>query len=208
MITNAMLEETIENLKKNNFAVHVAETKEEGAQIVCSLIEDGATIGVGGSVTIEQLDILDGLDAKGHLIFNHNKAGLTPQQVLDFRRRELTSDVFLSSTNALTARGELVNVDGIGNRVAALTFGPKRVIIAAGTNKIVEDVRAAFERIQTIAAPLNNKRLKKDDMPCVKAGHCVHCHLPGRICNIATITKKRPPLTDIQIVLIKEELGY
>lgn len=207
MITAEQLTNTIENLKKNNFAVHLCENKEEGAKTVLSLIEDGATIGVGGSVTIDQLEILDGLETNGHLIFNHNKPGLTPQQVLDFRRRELTSDVFLCSTNALTEKGELVNIDGIGNRVAALTFGPKRVIIAAGINKIVADVHAGLERIGNIAAPLNNKRLKKD-MPCTKVGHCVNCQLPGRICNVTTITKKRPPLTDIHIVLIKEELGF
>ena len=201
------IETVVENLKKNNFAVHVAENKEEGAQIVRSLIEKGATIGVGGSVTIDQLDILDGLEAEGHLIFNHNKAGLTPQQVLDFRRRELTCDVFLTSTNALTEKGELVNIDGVGNRVAALTFGPKRVVVATGINKIVADVHAGIARIGSVAAPLNNKRLKKD-MPCTKVGHCVDCQLPGRICNVTTITKKRPPLTDIHIVLIKEELGY
>lgn len=201
------LEIVVKNLKKNNFAVHVAENKEEGAQIVRSLIEKGATIGVGGSVTIDQLDILDGLEAEGHLIFNHNKAGLTPQQVLDFRRRELTCDVFLTSTNALTEKGELVNIDGVGNRVAALTFGPKRVVVATGINKIVADVHAGIARIGSVAAPLNNKRLKKD-MPCTKVGHCVDCQLPGRICNVTTITKKRPPLTDIHIVLIKEELGY
>ena len=201
------LEIVVENLKKNNFAVHVAENKEEGAQIVRSLIEKGATIGVGGSVTIDQLDILDGLEAEGHLIFNHNKAGLTPQQVLDFRRRELTCDVFLTSTNALTEKGELVNIDGVGNRVAALTFGPKRVVVATGINKIVADVHAGIARIGSVAAPLNNKRLKKD-MPCTKVGQCVDCQLPGRICNVTTITKKRPPLTDIHIVLIKEELGY
>ena len=201
------LEIVVENLKKNNFAVHVAENKEEGAQIVRSLIEKGATIGVGGSVTIDQLDILDGLEAEGHLIFNHNKAGLTPQQVLDFRRRELTCDVFLTSTNALTEKGELVNIDGVGNRVAALTFGPKRVVVATGINKIVADVHAGIARIGSVAAPLNNKRLKKD-MPCTKVGHCVDCQLPGRICNVTTITKKRPPLTDIHIVLIKEALGY
>lgn len=201
------VETVVENLKKNNFAVHVAETKEEGAQIVRSLIEKGATIGVGGSVTIDQLEILDGLEADGHLIFNHNKAGLSPQQVLDFRRRELTADVFLMSTNALTEKGELVNIDGVGNRVAALAFGPKRVIVVAGTNKIVADVHAGIARIGSVAAPLNNKRLKKD-MPCTKVGHCVDCQLPGRICNITTITKKRPPFTDIQIVLVKEELGY
>ena len=201
------LDTVVENLKKNNFAVHVAENKEEGAQIVRSLIEKGATIGVGGSVTIDQLDILDALEAEGHLIFNHNKAGLTPQQTLDFRRRELTADVFLMSTNALTEKGELVNIDGVGNRVAALAFGPKRVIVVTGTNKIVSDVHAGIARIGSVAAPLNNKRLKKD-MPCIKAGHCVDCQLPGRICNITTITKKRPPFTDIQIVLVKEELGY
>lgn len=213
MTTNAMIEKTVDNLNKNNFTVYVAETKEEGAQIVCSLIEDGATIGVGGSVTINQLDILDDLDAKGHLIFNHNKPGISPQQLLDFRRRQLLCDVFLTSTNALTETGELVNIDGFGNRVAALSFGPKRVIVAAGINKIVPDVQAGIERAKNIAAPMNAKRLYEigrlsTATPCVKTGRCADCHSPGRICTITTVTNRRPFLTDIHIVLIKEELGY
>ena len=213
MITKELLEKTISNLKKNNFAVHTADTKEEGAQIVCSLIEDGATIGVGGSVTIDQLDILDGLDAKGHLIFNHNKPGISPQQLLDFRRRQLLCDVFLTSTNALTETGELVNIDGFVNRVAALSFGPKRVIVAAGINKIVPDVEAGIARVKNIAAPMNAKRLSeigrlKKAPPCVKTGRCVDCRGPERICTITTVTNRRPFLTDIHIVLINEELGY
>ncbi|MBQ6712914.1 MAG: lactate utilization protein [Selenomonadales bacterium] len=213
MMTDMILENTISNLKKNNFSVYVAETKEEGAQIVCSLIDEGATIGVGGSVTIKELDILDELDAKGHLIFDHNKPGISPQQLLDFRRRQLLCDVFLTSTNALTETGELVNIDGFGNRVAALSFGPKRVIVAAGINKLVPDVEAGIERVKNIAAPMNAKRLfevgrLKKAPPCVKTGHCIDCRGPERICTITNVTNRRPFLTDIHIVIIKEELGY
>ena len=213
MTTNAMIEKTVDNLKKNNFTVYVAETKEEAAQIICSLIKNGATIGVGGSVTIKELDILDELDAKGHLIFDHNKPGISPQQLLDFRRRQLLCDVFLTSTNALSETGELVNIDGFGNRVAALSFGPKRVIVAAGINKLVPDVQAGIERVKNIAAPMNAKRLfevgrLKKAPPCVKTGHCVDCRGPERICTITTVTNRRPFLTDIHIVIIKEELGY
>ncbi len=213
MITDVVIEKTVDNLKKNNFTVYVAETKEEGAQIVCSLIEKDATIGVGGSATIDQLNILDDLDAKGHLIFNHNKPGISLQQLLDFRRRQLLCDVFLTSTNALTETGELVNIDGFGNRVAALSFGPKRVVVAAGINKIVPDVESGIKRVKNIAAPMNAKRLfevgrLKKAPPCVKTGHCVDCRGPERICTITTVTNRRPFLTDIHIVLIKEELGF
>ena len=213
MVTETMIQNTVSNLQKNNFSVYVAETKEEGAQIVCSLIDDGATIGVGGSATIDQLDILDGLDAKGHLIFNHNKPGISPQQLLDFRRRQLLCDVFLTSTNALSETGELINIDGFGNRVAALSFGPKRVIVAAGINKITPVVESGIARVKNIAAPMNAKRLfdigrLKKAPPCVKTGHCVDCRGPERICTITTVTNRRPFLTDIHIVLVKEELGF
>ena len=123
------------------------------------------------------------------------------------RRAELTCDVFICGTNALTLDGKLVNVDGVGNRVAAMTFGPKQVIIVAGVNKIVRNVDEAERRIELLAAPLNNKRLNRPN-PCTVAGICVDCQGPTRICNVTTILRKRPPATPMQILIVGEELGF
>lgn len=200
-------EKTIANLIKNNFSANYFPSKGEAIEHIFSLISDNATIGVGGSWTVEQLNILTILEEQGHTLFNHNTPGLQPDQILSLRRQQLTSDVFITSTNAITQDGQLVNTDGVGNRVAAMIFGPKRVIVVAGVNKIVENAEQADMRIKTTAAPLNNKRLSKPN-PCTKVGKCMNCQLPTRICNVTTVISKRPALSDIHIIIIGEELGF
>ncbi|MDF2502444.1 MAG: hypothetical protein K0Q77_3158 [Anaerosporomusa subterranea] len=196
-----------EALTKNNFSSSYVKTKQEAAEKVLSLIPAGATIGVGGSWTITELGILEELAKRGHTIYNHNIPGLPADEVMLCRRAELTCDVFLCSANALTLDGKLVNVDGVGNRVAAMMFGPKQVIVVAGVNKIVRNVDEAERRIEMLAAPINNKRLNRPN-PCTVAGMCVDCQGPTRICNITTIIRKRPPATPMEIILVGEELGF
>lgn len=205
--TTADLENVINHLTKNNFNASLWATKQAAIDHILTLIPESSTIGVGGSRTIQQLGILETLKNQGHQILDHNKPGITPEQSLQIRHNEQTTDVYLTSTNALTKDGRLVNTDGAGNRVAAMIFGPKKVIIVTGTNKIVENLEKAEERIQTIAAPLNNKRLDRPN-PCVKTGKCMNCQLPTRICNVTTIISKRPLLTDIHIIIVNEELGF
>lgn len=205
--TEADLEDVIHNLTKNNFNASLWATKQEAIDHILTLIPENAAIGVGGSWTVQQLGILEALENQGHQILDHNKPGTAPEQSMQIRHSQLGADVFLTSTNALTKEGQLVNTDGVGNRVAAMIFGPKRVIVVAGINKIVENLAKAEERIQTIAAPLNNKRLNRPN-PCVNTGKCMNCQLPTRICNVTTILSKRPSLTDIHVIIIKEELGF
>jgi hypothetical protein len=119
----------------------------------------------------------------------------------------MTSDLFLGSVNAVTMNGELVNIDGAGNRVNATVFGPGKVILVAGYNKIVEDVQEAVKRVRNVAAPMNAKRLDVD-VPCAKLGKCVDCSSPNRICRVVVIHERRPLLTDMLIILVGEELGY
>lgn len=119
----------------------------------------------------------------------------------------MASDLFLSSANAVTLNGELVNIDGIGNRVNSTTFGPGKVILVAGYNKIVEDVQEGIKRIKNVAAPLNARRLNID-VPCAKVGKCVDCNSPNRICRVLVILERKPSLTDIFVILVGEELGY
>ncbi|MDR3563928.1 MAG: lactate utilization protein [Negativicutes bacterium] len=197
----------VEALAKNNFRATYCQTGQEAVTQVLNMIPNAATIGVGGSWTINELGVLDTLAVQGHTIFNHNKPGLSDEEKLTIRRAQLTCDVFLTSTNAVTMDGRLVNTDGIGNRVAAMIFGPKKVILIAGINKIVRDVAEAEKRIKSVAAPINNKRMNYPN-PCIKTGECMDCQSPTRICNATTILNKRPRLSDIHIFIVGEELGF
>ena len=132
---------------------------------------------------------------------------MSKEEVLEALRGEINSDVFLTSSNAVTMDGKLVNKDMIGNRVAAMIFGPKRVFVVVGVNKIVENVKEALERIERVAAPLNAKRLGVKT-PCVETGYCTDCDSPDRICRVTTIIERRPSRTDLTVVLVNENLGY
>lgn len=197
----------VEALQKNNFIASYVNTKQEALDKLAALIPQDATVGIGGSWTIKEVGIDTLLEERGNTVFNHNKPGLDKEETLALRRKELTCDVFLTSTNALTLKGELVNVDGTGNRVAAMVFGPKKVIILTGVNKIVTSLDAAMDRIELVAAPINNKRLNMPN-PCTKTGECMDCQGPSRICNVTTIMHKKPPATDIEVIIIGEQLGF
>ena len=200
-------QKVVEALKKNKFDAVYFPDKEGGAKYILNFIKEGATVGIGGSVTINELNILDKMQEMGAVVLNHNVAGITAEEKLEIRRKQMVSDVFLCSSNAITLDGQLVNMDGAGNRVAAMTFGPKKVLIVAGVNKITKDVHSAIERIQLTASPLNNKRLDYKN-PCATTGVCSDCKGDTRICNILTVMKRKPMATDVTVVLIGEVLGY
>ena len=200
-------ERTVEALKKNNFDAVYFTDKKDAVEHILSFMESGAKIGVGGSATVKSLGILEKAKEKGAHILDHNVTGLSAEEKMDIRRQQLLSDVFICSTNALTLTGELVNIDGVGNRVAAMTFGPKKVIIVAGVNKICQDAHAGYERIKMIAAPINCKRLSLSN-PCATVGTCMNCQTKSRSCNIYSTIKKKPASTDITVVVIGENLGF
>lgn len=198
---------TVAALVKNDFQATYCVTRQEAAEQILALIPIEETIGVGGSWTVGELGLLEKLDARGNTMFNHGLPGLTAEEKMEMRRKQLTCDVFLTGTNAVTIDGRLVNTDGVGNRAAAMIFGPKKVIIVVGINKIVKDVAEAEKRIKLYAAPINNKRLNTAN-PCVRTGECMDCQGPTRICNVTTILNKRPILTDIHIFVVGEDLGF
>lgn len=197
----------IEKLEAHEFKAIYVQTKEEAVQEIWKHISPKQRIGVGGSVTIRELGILEQLEAKGNTLYDHWNPGLSREDNLAIRKSQMTSDIFLGSVNAITMNGELVNIDGIGNRVNSTNFGPGKVILVAGYNKIVEDVQEAIERIKNVAAPLNARRLNID-VPCAKLGKCVDCNSPNRICRIVVIHERKPSWTDILIMLVGEELGF
>lgn len=199
---------TVEALKKNQFDAVYFPSKEEAIEHVLGYITSGAQVGFGGSMTISQdLDLVEKAKAKGAELLVHGDPQLTLEERMEVMRKQQVCDVFLASTNAVTLDGCLVNMDGVGNRVSALTFGPKKVVIVVGTNKICQDVDSAVERLQTIAAPKNNKRLNTNN-PCTVTGACADCKGSGRICRILSVLNRKPTLTDITVVVVGEELGY
>lgn len=197
-------------LEANNFSVFLAKNRENARQIVSEEIIPGTgaeSISWGGSMTFIRTGLYHILkeDKRMKVIDTFDKS-ISAEEMLERRRASLTADLFITGTNALTRDGQLVNLDMIGNRVAALTFGPKSVIVLAGRNKIVPDIDAAMFRIKEYAAPTNVMRLEKKT-PCLKTAQCQDCKSPDRICNTWTITEKSFPKGRIRVVLINEDLG-
>jgi hypothetical protein len=194
-------------LQKRGFRAVYAETRAEAREILLNEIPRDASIGVAGSVTLRELDILDALRERGQKILDHWTIPAGPEN-FEVRRAQQTCDLFLSSTNALTTEGQIVNIDGAGNRVNALAFGPRRAVIVAGINKVVSDLEAALRRIKEVAVPLNCRRMNAAP-PCVAAGKCVDCRVPQRICRITSIIEWKPPFfSDYLVVIVGENLGY
>lgn len=197
----------VKALQKNGFDAMYVEDRKKARREMLKLIPKATSIGVGGSMTIREIGVLDDLVRRGHIIYDHWKPGLSQDEVLEIRRAHLTCDVFLASCNAITLEGELTSTDGIGNRVSAMTFGPKKVIIAAGANKIVRDLQAGLRRVKEVAAP---HTLKESGLPipCVQTGVCIDCDSPLRMCRATVILERKPFQTDITVLIIGEELGF
>jgi hypothetical protein len=198
---------TTEKLQAHDFKAIYVKNKKEAVEEILKHLSPKQRVGVGGSITIRNLGIMEQLEAQGHTVYDHWKPGLSKEKVLETRRAQMTSDLFLGSVNAITLNGELVNIDGVGNRVNSTIFGPGKVILVAGYNKIVEDVHEGIKRIKDVAAPINARRLNID-VPCAKLGKCVDCNSPNRICRVVVIHERRPSLTDMLIILVGEELGF
>ncbi|MFQ6076048.1 MAG: lactate utilization protein [Candidatus Bathyarchaeia archaeon] len=201
------IERTLKSLKENGFDTIYASTRTDAAKEILGLIPTDALVGVGGSITVRELGLVDALSRRGNRLAQHWQRGLSPEESMAIRRQQLTSDVFLTSSNVITESGQLVNVDATGNRVAAMVFGPKKVIVVAGVNKIVKDPDGAIERINSVVAPMNARRLNRKT-PCAVTGVCTDCESPDRICSVTTIISKKPLRTDVTVVLVGEELGY
>lgn len=200
-------EQTRESLHKNDFEAFVVENRAEAADQVLELIEPEATVGVPGSVTIRELGLLEALEDRGNQVVHHWLAGISDEERRELRIQQLNSDVLLTGTNALTLHGQLVNIDGTGNRVASMVFGPRKVIVVAGANKLCDDLDGAVQRVKRVAAPINALRLGLDT-PCARTGYCVDCTAAQTICAITVIIDKRPSQTEFAVVLVPEELGY
>jgi len=193
-------------LEANGFKVMIAQNKEVAKELVLSLIPEGSTVGVGGSTTIRELNIIEELERRGFKVIHH-WVKVSPEESLEIRRKALTSDVYLSSSNAVTLDGKLINIDASGNRVAAMMFGPKRVIIVVGRNKLTRNLEEGLLRARNIAGVANSIRLNYKT-PCTTLGYCVECKVAEKPCNVVVIMERKPLNTDVYVVLVNEDLGF
>jgi hypothetical protein len=200
---NKQIETVINALKLNNFdPVLYVERAQEAIPIILDMIPANASIEMAGSVSVSQLGILDMLRKRGHKGLDFPKPG-DPAFEEGLRTRK---DILLVSSNAVTLDGKLVNTDGFGNRVTAMAFGVKKVILLIGANKIVRDVDEALDRVQNTISPYHAKYIGLNT-PCALTEACSDCDSPQRICNITTIITKKPPSVEFAIVLTGEDLG-
>ena len=207
---NIKLNNLKENLEKNNFEVFLASSLQEVRSIVMETLLPRikpASISWGGSMTFVASGLYEDLkESKSMKVLDTFDKDIPADESLERRRQSLLVDLYITGTNAITESGMLVNLDMIGNRIAALTFGPKEVILIIGRNKIVPDLEEAMDRVKDIAAPANAMRLDKKT-PCVETASCHECKSPDRICNTWTITQKSFPKGRVKIILLNEDAG-
>ena len=215
---NEKVQKTLSALKSNKMDAYYCETGEEAKKLALSLIPKGSTVAIGGSFTVASLGILDELRS-GDYNFIDRHAAKTPAELKEVFRKSFSADAYFCSSNAITVNGELYNVDGTGNRVACMLYGPDSVIIIAGVNKIVDTIEDAALRVKAIAGPLNCKRLNKNTY-CLKTGKCVAlatgkeneitaaCKSPDRICRDYVIMAEQAFEGRVKVILVGEELGF
>lgn len=201
------MERTAKALEKNRMEAYLVGSKEEVLPLIRSLLHPQDVVAVGGSATLDECGVLELLRCGDYQFLDRYAPGLSADEIGEIYRKSFFADAYLCSSNAVTENGELYNVDGNANRVAAMTFGPKQVILVVGVNKIVPDLAAAERRVQEIAAPANCKRLSCKT-PCAATGKCADCAGDGRICCTAVIHRQQRVPGRIKVILVGEELGF
>lgn len=197
----------LESLEKHGFGARFFAGKEEAAEHVMEIAADCQSVGIAGTHTVRALGIVPRLEDAGKTLYDHWKLEIGTPEELECRKNQMRADLFLSSANAVTMTGEIVNRDGCGNRTNSMTFGPGKVVIVVGVNKVVTDLDAAITRVEEVAGPIRAMSLQRKT-PCTKTGYCMDCDSPERICRVTSIIHRKPIFTDITVVIVDEELGY
>lgn len=198
----------LESLKKNEMEAVYFPTAAEATEEVLRRIPPRARVGVGGSVTLRQMGIIGALEKRGDEVYDHWKEGLSKEGRQEVGKKQQRAEFFLTSTNALTLDGKLINVDASGNRITSMIFGPERVMVITGINKIVKNLKEGLARVKKVAAPMNCRR-RRDPTPCAQDLICHNCKTPARICRVTTIIERRPwGIKEFTVLLVGEELGY
>jgi len=212
MGSGKQIEKTVEELRRNRFDAMLVGTIEEAVKKILAIVPVQATVGVANSVTIRQLGIVKKLQERGNTVLDpvapsYGLAEFKEELIMPtLLKATLGSDVFISGTNAVTEDGKLGNIDGLGNRVAGIVFGARTSIVVVGRNKIVKNIDEALQRIKDTITPTMTRR-RNLPLPCAKAGKCVDCSVPERACNVTVIVEKKPPLTDLKIIVVDDDLG-
>ena len=214
----ARIEKTMQNLRRNRMEAYYCENSADARELVKTLVKKGDVISNGGSVTLKQTGIYDIISSSDYNYLDRAREGITREEIEEVYRKTFSADAFFTSSNAVTENGELYNVDGNSNRVAAILYGPKSVIVVCGVNKLVRNISEAIERVKTKAAPPNTVRLGIDTY-CAKSGQCVSlnkenpelcegCHSDGRICCNYVVCAQQRHINRIKVIIVNEELGY
>lgn len=200
-------EKCVKNLGKHGFDAHFSNSNEAAAELILGMVSDFSSFGFAGSDTTRKLGLPEKLRSLGKTVYDHWDPELSPEENLECRKQQMMVDCFMCSANGIAMTGEIVNVDGVGNRTNAMSFGPRKVIIVAGMNKVTKDLNAAMDRVHEVAAPMRAKSLGIETH-CGLTGVCADCNNPMRLCRITTILHRRPMMTDMSVVLINERLGF
>lgn len=202
----AASESMMEQLKKRNMEGYFFENSVSCVKAITEMMEPGSAISWGGSETIKECGLMDAVKLGNYHLIDRLSAR-TPEESRELYAQAVMADYYLMSTNAITLEGELINIDGFGNRVACLIAGPRNVIVVAGMNKLVTDIASGYGRVKNIASPANVQRLHKNT-PCFHTGRCGDCFSPDCICSQTVITRRSSLPGRIKIFLVAEDLGY
>ena len=202
---NESVKKTIKSLEKNGFKAVYFDDSDSAVKYLMESIKTDETVGFGGSMTVKSLEIPEKLIERGNTVFFHWLES-TPEGMAEARKKAAHADVYISSTNALSEDGQLVNTDNIGNRVTAMIYGPKKVYVVCGINKIASNLEAAIQRVKDNS--YKNARRLKLDTPCAHTEKCNDCRSPQRMCNVTTIIDRKPGGIEMEVVIVGQELGY
>lgn len=195
----------VKNLQSRHFEAYYCADKEQALEKALELIPEGASVGWGGAMSCEQIGLMQALKAGNYRAMDRSLAK-TPEEREQMMKDMLFADVFLTGANGLSLDGQMVNIDGTGNRLAAICYGPKTILVVAGMNKVEDTLETAITRARTVAAPMNKQRFA-NVTPCDVTGSCADCKSEGCICNQILVTRHCRPAGRIKFILVGEDLG-
>ena len=206
-VNERRIEKTIKNLEKNNIKGYYAKSNDELINIIKDIAKEGEMVSVGGSITLFETNVRDLLRSGRYNFLDRYEENLTSADMKEIYRKTFYADTYFSSVNAITEEAEIFNVDGNGNRVAAMLYGPDKVILVVGANKIVKNIDEAVKRNKAVSGPANAKRLNTDT-PCSKVGYCMDCKSNDRICCEYTVIKRQRTADRMNVIFINDVLGF
>ena len=206
-VNEKKIEKTINNLKKNNISGYYVKDNDELINLIKDIAKEGEVVSVGGSMSLFESKVIELLRSGRYEFLDRYKENLTQEDIKEIYRKSFFADTYFASANAITEDGEIFNVDGNGNRVASILYGPDKVVLIVGVNKIVKNIEQAVARNRAISGPANAKRLNLST-PCIKTGQCMECNIEDRICCEYTVIKRQRNPKRMHVIFINDTLGF